>query len=121
MPMYEAHIEDENEDEVENTCTGRYCDPSSVADELEGFINELINDTSKTNRVIQEIETLTGEDYDSLDIEKFEKFLSANHHLIKEISYTLGFIQSSIEISKLELDDKLKSFSDLLHEKFDRF
>jgi len=42
MPMYEAHIEDENEDELDDTWTGRYCEAASVAEELEAFISELL-------------------------------------------------------------------------------
>jgi len=42
MPMYEAHIEDGNEEELGDTWTGRYCDVTSVAEELEAFISELL-------------------------------------------------------------------------------
>ncbi len=33
-PMYEATLIDMEEDEIEDTITGRYCDPSSVYDEI---------------------------------------------------------------------------------------
>lgn len=40
--MYEAYIEDENEVQVSET-TGRYCDMSSVRDELIGFAEDYVN------------------------------------------------------------------------------
>lgn len=42
--MYEAYIEDENEDQVSET-TGRYCDMSSVRDELIGFVKDVVKQT----------------------------------------------------------------------------
>lgn len=48
MPMYEAHIEDENEDELDDSWTGRYCDTSSVAEDLEAYIyNEILKTKKK--------------------------------------------------------------------------
>ena len=38
MPMYEAHIEDENENGIDDSWTGRYCETASVANELEAYI-----------------------------------------------------------------------------------
>lgn len=42
LPMYEARIEDENEEEIDDTCTGRFCDISSVVEELEGYVLDVI-------------------------------------------------------------------------------
>lgn len=39
-PMYEAHIEDENENELDDSWTGRYCEHKDVAAELEAYIND---------------------------------------------------------------------------------
>ncbi|MFA7084741.1 MAG: hypothetical protein WC141_09420 [Arcobacteraceae bacterium] len=121
MPMYEAHIEDGGEEEVENTWTGRYCDASSVATELDFFVREIVKGETTNSRIIQELETLTGEKYESLDVESFESFLDSNRHLVKEISYTLGFIQSAIEIHEIEVDQKLETFVEMMHECFDKF
>ncbi len=78
--------------------------------------------TETTNsRIIQELETLTGEKYESLDVESLESFLDSNRHLVKEISYTLGFIQSAIEIHEIEVDQKLETFVEMMHECFDKF
>jgi predicted RNA-binding Zn-ribbon protein involved in translation (DUF1610 family) len=41
MPMYEAHIEDEKGNEIDDSWTGRYCDATSVAEELYVHISEL--------------------------------------------------------------------------------
>ena len=41
-PMYEAYLEDYNEDEIDDTRTGRYCDVGSVVEELEDYANEYI-------------------------------------------------------------------------------
>lgn len=46
-PMYEAHIEDGNEDEIDDSWTGRYCDASSVAEELEAYIVSIVTDRAK--------------------------------------------------------------------------
>ena len=37
-PMYEAYIEDENGDEVDDTRTGRYADIRAVLDEISGTV-----------------------------------------------------------------------------------
>lgn len=37
MPMYEANLQDKNEDVVEDTTTGRYCDLFSVREEIIAF------------------------------------------------------------------------------------
>ena len=41
-PMYEGYLEDEFEEELNNTITGRYCDIGSVREELEGYASEYI-------------------------------------------------------------------------------
>jgi len=41
-PMYEAHIENEEEEELDDSWTGRYCDVSDVMAEIEAYIDELI-------------------------------------------------------------------------------
>lgn len=43
MPIYEAHIEDENEDELDGSLTGRYCDALEVMLELKTYISELLD------------------------------------------------------------------------------
>ena len=73
------------------------------------------------SKIIQEIETLTGEIYSTMTIDHFESFLKTNHHLKKEISYTLGFIQGTLETAPIIMDRKLLTFIDLLYEKFDQF
>lgn len=88
-------------------------------EDIQEYINKHFKDELK--RVKEEVESLTGEKYDSLNKSSFKDFLDANNHLTKEISYTLGFIQSSIEIAKLKLDDKLESFVSLMHERFEKF
>lgn len=55
MPMYEAHIEDENEDEIDDSWTGRYCDASSVAEELEAYISELLESQKSSNEEEKQI------------------------------------------------------------------
>ena len=47
-PMFEAHMEDNNGDEVEDTITGRYCSLQSVVDELEGFVVEFMDNFQVT-------------------------------------------------------------------------
>lgn len=47
-PMYEARIEDDNGDEVEDTTTGRYCSLQSVVEELEGFVLEFMDNFQVT-------------------------------------------------------------------------
>jgi hypothetical protein len=41
MPMYEAYIQDTNEDAVSKT-TGRYCELASVRDELLAFAEDIL-------------------------------------------------------------------------------
>ncbi len=49
QPMYEGYIEDENEEEIDSTRTGRYCSLKSVSEELEAFAeNELANYVSSS-------------------------------------------------------------------------
>lgn len=73
------------------------------------------------SKIIQEIETLTGETYSTMTINHFESFLKTNHHLKKEISYTLGLIQGVLETSSITINRKLLTFIDLLYAKFDQF
>ena len=75
----------------------------------------------RKSKIIQEIETLTGETYSTMTIDHFESFLETNHHLKKELSYTLGFIQGVLETSSITINKKLLAFIDLLYEKFDQF
>lgn len=70
------------------------------------------------SKIIQEIETLTGEIYSTMTIDHFESFLKTNHHLKKEISYTLGFILGTLETVPIIMDRKLFAFINLLYTKF---
>jgi hypothetical protein len=47
-PMYEARLEDDSGDEVEDTTTGRYCSFQSVVEELEGFVTEFMDNFQVT-------------------------------------------------------------------------
>lgn len=47
LPMYEAYIQDSNDDTIDDTTTGRYCDIDSVIDEIEGTVFLLTNGTSE--------------------------------------------------------------------------
>lgn len=55
MPMYEAHIEDEKGNEIDDSWTGRYCHVSSVAEELEAYISELLDQKSSKQIIKAEI------------------------------------------------------------------
>ena len=45
LPMYEACIQDPNDDYIDDTTTGRYCDIDSVIDEIEGTVFLLTDGT----------------------------------------------------------------------------
>ena len=47
-PMFEARIENNNGDEVEDTTTGRWCSLQSVVDDLEGFVTEFMDNFQVT-------------------------------------------------------------------------
>jgi len=70
QPMYEGYLEDiENEEEIDDTRTGRYCSLESVSDELEGFAQE-----RKIGYMAFEVQKLVGTRW--RDQEHLEKHLS---------------------------------------------
>lgn len=73
MPMYEAHLEDENEDELNDALTGRYCEAASVAEELESFIGELLEQDKNSSEItkIQNMESSQAFEIVKQLIEKF--------------------------------------------------
>jgi hypothetical protein len=62
MPMYEAYIIDSDEEEIENTTTGRYCDISSVIDEIKGFVDELFQKNQTVDATITQKGVLFAKD-----------------------------------------------------------
>jgi hypothetical protein len=50
MPMYEAYIQDTNEDAVSKT-TGRYCELASVRDELLAFAEDILQQHKEGTRI----------------------------------------------------------------------
>ena len=70
-------------------------------------------------RAIEEIRTLTGEDFNSLSVDEFAKFLKNNIHLTTEIAYSTGLIQGFQEVIGIEFNEKLESFLDQLNDFLD--
>jgi len=84
LPMYEAYIQDSNNDIIDDTTTGRYCDIDSVIDEIEGTVFLLTNGTSELtilghNIIIQiDMDSLVNTTQDDIVMEINQSILDGN-------------------------------------------